>query len=317
MQYEAHLFRVDFDTETITHRAGFNTGKDCKPEKWAWHEVTKDDLESARQAIQRCNVNWDIFKSDSIGELRQYFSPHTGIVSLFLQWMMEYPRIQVYVRNTPSDRAEIGGVEYINADTPPPDFEESIDGALAEQEYSTGGFHTKFNAFKDYVNWVGVNFNCTRAAQTVTLAFDNIHEALCECGIDGFADLDNAIKHALNALAEMSIALADVKQQTTPNNTEIKRERKRYPQDSEALKVLREAKRRKGSKAYSGDSNEAIFKRMIEEPQSKWAKRILEGRKRGKASMNGREHFMSNPIQAAKTWGKYLSAYLKDYPLKS
>lgn len=96
-----------------------------------------------------------------------------------------------------------------------------------------------------------------------------------------------------------------------------KRKRTRYPKDQEALEVLKDAKRRKNSPAYDGDSNAAIITHMIQEAQSKWKARILHGKLGGKASDKGREH--TKPLdtkKAANNWGKYLSAYLKDPPRK-
>lgn len=89
--------------------------------------------------------------------------------------------------------------------------------------------------------------------------------------------------------------------------------RKRYPKDREALEVLQEARRRKNTKSYSGDSNAAIIKHMINEWQSKWLARILHGKLKGKANGQGREHKKPLDVnKAAETWGKYLSAYLRD-----
>lgn len=93
--------------------------------------------------------------------------------------------------------------------------------------------------------------------------------------------------------------------------------RKRYPKDKEAIETLAEAARRKGEKAYSGDSSKAIILRMIEEPQSKWTARILHGKLKSKASGQVRTH--NKPLdkdKAADNWGKYLSAYLRDHPSK-
>ena len=99
--------------------------------------------------------------------------------------------------------------------------------------------------------------------------------------------------------------------------SKAKQERTRYPKDGEALTVLQEAKRRKGIKSYSGDKNADIIKCMIQEPQSKWATRILYGKLKGKAGGKVREHPTPiNTDKAAANWGKYLSAYLKDHPLK-
>lgn len=95
------------------------------------------------------------------------------------------------------------------------------------------------------------------------------------------------------------------------------KERKRYPQDTEALNVLQEAARRKASKSYHGDSNTSIIKRMIEEPQSKWSVRVLFGKLKGKAGGRVRERKTPRDSdKAAETWGKHLSAYLKDHTPK-
>lgn len=322
MQYEVNFFRVDtvaIDaatesiTDTITHRAGYKTSKDGKRTKWAWHKITDGDLQNARQAIQRFkSANFP--KRDTVEELRQAFNPYSGFVAAFLQWLLEYPRIQIYVRDIPN-HVEIGGVEYIDADTPPPNFEMSLNGALDEYEYSTGGFDNQCTAFKKYVAWVGNKANCNRAAQNVILAFDALVETLGECGINEFADLGKAYERTTKALEEMCAALADTQTQTAHGKSKAKQERTRYPKDSEALGVLQEAKRRKGTKSYSDCSNADIIKCMITEQQSKWIRRVLYGKLKRKA---GRlEH--STPINAEKAaanWGKYLSAYLKDYPLK-
>ena len=91
--------------------------------------------------------------------------------------------------------------------------------------------------------------------------------------------------------------------------------RTRYPKDEEAMKLLAEAAKRKGRKAYQGDSNEAIIKRMIEEPQSNWAPRVLHGKLKGKASGQVREKSKPKDKDKAVTnWGKYLSAYLLQNP---
>lgn len=96
-----------------------------------------------------------------------------------------------------------------------------------------------------------------------------------------------------------------------------KAKRTRYPKDSEALGILQEAKRRKGIKSYSDCSNADIIKCMITEPQSKWARRILYGKLKRKAGGKMLEYPTPiNAEKAAANWGKYLSAYLKDRPLK-
>lgn len=103
--------------------------------------------------------------------------------------------------------------------------------------------------------------------------------------------------------------------QTTSNKP--KANRTRYPTDSEALGVLQEAKRRKSTKSYSDCSNADIIKCMITEPQSKWARRILHGKLKRKAGGKMLEYPTPiNAEKAAANWGKYLSAYLKDHPLK-
>jgi len=313
MQYEVNFFRVDtvaIDaatesiTDTITHRAGYKTSKDGKRTKWAWHKITDGDLQNARQAIQRFKSS-NFPKRVAVEELRQEFNPYSGFVSAFLQRLLEYPRIQIYVRDIPH-HVEIGGAEYIDADTPP------------DSEYlCKGGFYDQCTAFKNFVAWVGNKANCNRAAQNVILAFDALVEALGECGINEFADLGKVYERTTKALEEMCAALADTQTQTIQSKSKAKQERTRYPKDGEALTVLQEAKRRKGIKSYSGDKNADIIKCMIQEPQSKWATRILYGKLKGKAGGKVREHPTPiNTDKAAANWGKYLSAYLKDHPLK-
>ena len=168
MQYEVNFFRVDTvaidaatesTTDTITHRAGYKTSKDSKRTKWAWHKITDGDLQNARQAIQRFkSANFP--KRVAVEELRQEFNPYSGFVSAFLQRLLEYPRIQIYMRDIPH-HVEIGGAEYIDADTPP------------DSEYlCKGGFYDQCTAFKNFVAWVGNKANCNRAAQVV-IAIDN------------------------------------------------------------------------------------------------------------------------------------------------
>lgn len=134
----------------------------------------------------------------------------------------------------------------------------------------------------------------------------------------------NAFFKQLENIEPISIQIAKAIQATqsgggatpaTPKRKRIKHIR--YPQDNEARKALEEAARRKRCKSYSGDSNADIIKHMIEEPESKWAARILYGKLKGKANGQGRKQ--TKPLdkdKAAKTWGKHLSAYLKDRPPK-
>lgn len=148
---------------------------------------------------------------------------------------------------------------------------------------------------------------------------------------NGWADIKNEAKHFADKITLEGFYLDICKafrldaeatneinngndHRTAPKNT---KERRRYPHDAEALNVLQEAARRKACKSYSDDSNAAIIKHMINEPQSKWASRILYGKLKGKASGQVRQYAKPrNADKTAETWGKYLSEYRKDHPPK-
>lgn len=94
--------------------------------------------------------------------------------------------------------------------------------------------------------------------------------------------------------------------------------RRRYPTDTEALALLKEAARRKRTPVHKDDSNETIIRTMVEEPQSKWKGRIVYGKKSGKADGGAFESGKSRPFdKEIKNWGKYLSAYILSHPTKS
>ena len=99
--------------------------------------------------------------------------------------------------------------------------------------------------------WADIEAEAERLAQSTTP--DEIFSAICRA-FRKDAEATNALNYGASRAA--------------PKPTKGK-ERKRYPHDKEALATLADAARRKGEKAYSGDTNEAIITRMIKEPQSK------------------------------------------------
>ena len=172
------------------------------------------------------------------------------------------------------------------------------------------------------------------AAAKFRQAFDMLAEYFLSDSVTDAKSLNTAVKKLAGKIKPNEFGLATLKafQLDAEATAEINganaaqvsagkktnRARTRYPKDSEALNVLREGMRRAGTKAYSGDSHKAIMLKMITEPQSKWAARMLYGKLKGKASGQGREHTRPLDIlKAADNWGKYLSAYIKDHSPKT
>jgi len=97
-----------------------------------------------------------------------------------------------------------------------------------------------------------------------------------------------------------------------------KRERPRYPQGGDALRVLAEAARRKAEPKYHGATNQEIaLSLLLQENSEDWWRTMLKPK--GKLSAPRRDLAKHNRstlfvVQAAKNWGGYLSAYLKDHP---
>lgn len=238
----------DTITHTITHIAGCVPGKPHTPENLKWYPVGKDQLicddgtgggilDNARRAMRMfMTYKWAVPELNgatlAFGNLRQMFNPYgsgaggcvaAGVVQDFIQSALEFPRVEEYIGEE-NFGVRIGGVEYFDAYAPgigqakgtrethaggETTHVDDIDDITDKWEYSTGGFHTQCMAFKRYVDWVGANAGCPRAAQGVILAFDKLVDALGECGIDRISELLKVHAGIESALEEMCRALAD------------------------------------------------------------------------------------------------------------
>ena len=125
-----------------------------------------------------------------------------------------------------------------------------------------------------------------------------------------------ATKYGWQAIEEKAGAFAAFLDGLPPaGKMRVKKERKRYPQDNEALEILKEAARRKGTETYANCSSQDVIRQMMAEQAHREA-RILRGKLHGKKG--GREQVKAKDRETAiKTWGKYLSAYILDHPPKA
>lgn len=112
----------------------------------------------------------------------------------------------------------------------------------------------------------------------------------------------------LDSQATETINQSKEKATPQPQPKQKKKPRPRYPTDEEALKILKEAKRRYESDAYANCSLAEVIKRMMDQ-HTNFEGRILKGKLKGKNG--GREQVKSKDREKAiATWGKYLSAYI-------
>lgn len=272
---------------------------------------------------------------------------------LFLQYLMSYPRwvnarggIEIGGEDYFTILQELAEAQHNATDKGKPSWEadtrhiatisdrmhQRMERAGKSQDPTTawcdeeadmrGGIDETSALFLKFVNMVGAKTGCNAAAGTVINTIKKLIELLGACGINDFSALDAACNETEDAFTAFNCALAtkqDIAVANQPNITgtpqNALKTRKRYPQDKEALDLLKEAARRKGTETYAGCSSQEVIRQMMDE-HTNWEARILHGKLHGKKG--GREQVKAKDrVRTIDTWGKYLSAYILDHPSKA